>query len=97
MAHLDLEKCSVIRNIIKKYSSLFAKDAFDIGSVKNYEAHITLSEDSYILKKQYRCSYEDLAKIKRQVAELLQQVAELLCHNTIWESSSPFASPEKTR
>lgn len=86
VSHLDSEKRSIIKNFIEKHSSLFAKDAFDIGSVKNYKAHISLSSDSYVSKKPYRCTFDDQTEIERQVAELLR-------HNIIRESSSPFASP----
>lgn len=35
-----------------KYKSVFARDRYDIGTVKNYEAHIDLMVDKY-------CSHTD--------------------------------------
>ncbi len=84
--HLNLEKKSRIQNYIDKYSSIFAKHQFDVGTVTEYEAHIELLENRYVAKKPYRCSYEDQEEIERQVTELLK-------HGMIEQSSSPFASP----
>ena len=86
VAHLDKGKRLAIHNLINKYCSIFAKNKFDVGNVKNYEARIELTENKYINKKPYRCSYDDQQEIDRQISELLK-------HNLIRESSSPFASP----
>lgn len=40
--HLDKTKKKEIYNLIDKYESLFAKNKYDVGTVKNYEAHIEL-------------------------------------------------------
>ena len=42
-----------------KYDRVFAKDKFDIGTVKDYEATIKLTENKYIAKKPYWCSIQD--------------------------------------
>jgi hypothetical protein len=85
-SHLDSEKKQRIHDFIEKYSSVFAKHQFDVGTVNGYEAHIKLIEDRYVAKKPYRCSYEDQEEIEKQVTELLKQ-------GLIEESCSPFASP----
>jgi hypothetical protein len=84
--HLDKEKKKVIFELVDEYDSVFAKNQFDIGTVKDHEACITLTEDRYVAKKPYRCSIEDQEEIEKQVAELLN-------HGIIEESSSPFAAP----
>ena len=65
---------------------MFAKNQFDVGTVKDHEARIELTEERYVAKRPYRCSFEDQAEIERQVAELLK-------HRIIEESCSPFAAP----
>ncbi len=57
IAHLHPEKREAIRSLINKFGSVFAKDSFDVGTVRDYEAHIVLSENRYISRKPYRCSY----------------------------------------
>jgi hypothetical protein len=84
--HLDEEKKKIIYELVDKYGSVFAKHQFDIGTVRDHEACIKLSEDRYIAKKPYRCSIEDQIEIERQVAELLK-------YGLIEESCSPFAAP----
>ncbi|XP_046602694.1 uncharacterized protein LOC107224055 isoform X1 [Neodiprion lecontei] len=75
-----------IDEIIQKNEKIFAKSKFDIGTVKGYEATVKLTENRYISKKPYKCSFQDKAEIENQVEELLN--ADL-----IEESSSPFAAP----
>lgn len=77
---------SDIDQLIRKYSSVFAKDKYDIGTVKGYEAHIDLLVDKYCSKRPYRCSIEDMKEIEHQVSKLLE-------NNLIEESYSPFAAP----
>ena len=72
VSHLNSGKHSIMKNFIEKHSSIFAKDAFDVSLVKDYEAHILLSSDNYVSKKPYRCTFDDQAEIERQVAELLR-------------------------
>ncbi|GBP83793.1 Retrovirus-related Pol polyprotein from transposon 412 [Eumeta japonica] len=84
--HLDLYQSSEIDNLIEKYKQVFAKDKYDIGTVRDYEAHIDLMIDKYCCKRPYRCSPEDRREIEVQVSNLLK-------NNLIEESYSPFAAP----
>jgi hypothetical protein len=84
--HLSREKKNAIYDLVDKYGSVFAKNQYDVGTVKDYEACIELTENRYVAKRPYRCSLEDQKEIERQVAELLK-------HGCIQESCSPFAAP----
>lgn len=84
--HLDLREQAKIENLICQYKNLFAKDKYDIGTVKGYEAHIDLLVDKYCSKRPYRCSIEDKREIEQQISKLLEE-------NLIEESYSPFAAP----
>lgn len=75
-----------MENIIKKNEKIFAKSKFDIGTVKDYEATVKLTENRYISKKPYRCSFQDKLEIEKQVEDLLNA-------GLIEESSSPYAAP----
>lgn len=84
--HLNLQQQSEINELISNHKSLFAKDKYDVGTVKGYEAHIDLITDKYCSKRPYRCTIEDRKEIEQQVSTLLQQ-------KLIEESYSPFAAP----
>lgn len=84
--HLDLCQQSEIDKLIEKYKSVFAKDKYDIGTVRDYEAHIDLMVDKYCYKRPYRCTTEDRKEIESQISKLLSK-------NLIEESYSPFAAP----
>lgn len=71
---------------MEKYSAIFAKDRYDVGTVKDYEAHIDLLIDKYCSKRPYRCNMEERKEIETQIAKLLK-------NNLIEESYSPFAAP----
>lgn len=86
LSHLNSEEKSEINKLIDKYKSSFAKDKYDIGTVKDYEARIDLLVDKYFSKRPYRCSIEDKLEIEEQVRKLLER-------NLIEESYSPFAAP----
>lgn len=73
LSHLNNEQKSDINKLISKYKSSFAKDKYDIGTVKNYEAHIDLLVDTYCHKRPYRCSLEDKLEIEEQVSKLLER------------------------
>ena len=60
-----------MENIIKKNEIIFAKSKFDIGTVKDYEATVKLTENRYIAKKPYRCSFQDKLEIEKQFEDLL--------------------------
>lgn len=84
--HLSDKQKSEINYITEKYKSVFAKDKYDIGTVREYEARIDLIIDKFCSKRPYRCSVEDKAEIELQVAKLLEK-------KLIEESYSPFAAP----
>ena len=84
--HLDNAQKIKIEKLVEEYKTVFAKDKYDIGTVRDYEARIELIVDKYCSKRPYRCSIEDKKEIEAQVAELLKK-------NMIEESYSPFAAP----
>jgi len=57
--HLDSYQQLEIDKLIDKYKSVFAKDKYDVGTVKHYEAHIDLMVEKYCSKRPYRCTEED--------------------------------------
>ena len=84
--YLDQTKREKIVDIIRRYEKVFATDKFDLGTVAEHEARIKLSEDRYVAKKPYRCTFPDQKEIDSQITRLLER-------GLIEESSSPFASP----
>ena len=84
--HLSLPQQLEIEKLIDKHRSVFAKDKYDVGTVKIYEAHIDLMVDKYCYKRPYRCTIEDRKEIENQIAKLLER-------NLIEESYSPFGAP----
>ncbi|CAB3232420.1 unnamed protein product [Arctia plantaginis] len=84
--HLDFCKQTEIDKLIKKYKTVFAKDKYDVGKVRDYEAHIDLMVDKYCCKRSYRCTADDRKEIENQISKLLK-------NNLIEESYSPFAAP----
>ncbi|CAB3223065.1 unnamed protein product [Arctia plantaginis] len=84
--HLDNEKKIEMDKIIKEYKTIFAKDKYDIGTVRDYEAHIELLVNKYCSKRPYRCTIKDKLEIEEQISMLLK-------NNLIEESYSPFAAP----
>lgn len=84
--HLNFQQKNEIDILIEKYKTVFAKDKYDIGTVKEYEARIDLMVDKYCSKRPYRCTIEDKKEIEEQISKLLQK-------NLIEESYSPFAAP----
>lgn len=84
--HLDDYKKRKIYDIMNNYKSIFAKDKYDVGEVKNYEAFIDLQIDKYCYKRPYRCTIEDRKEIEEQISQLLK-------HGLIEDSYSPFAAP----
>lgn len=86
IGRLDSQQKGEINGLIEKYKTVFARDKYDIGKVKEYEAHIDLLVDRYCSKRPYKCTIEDGKEIERQIAKLLEK-------NLIEESYSPFAAP----
>lgn len=86
VSHLETAEKAEIENLIDKYKTIFSKDKYDIGTVKDYEARIDLLIDTYCNKRPYRCTLEDKKEIEQQISKLLKT-------NLIEESYSPFAAP----
>lgn len=51
--HLEYEEKNEIDKLIEKYRTIFAKDKYDIRTVRNYEAHIDLLVEKYPSKRPY--------------------------------------------
>lgn len=49
--YLEDDQRSKINALLDDYEHIFAKNKFDVGQVKNYEAFIDLQVDKYCLKK----------------------------------------------
>lgn len=84
--HLDFQQQTEINKLIEKYNTVFAKDKYDVGTVRDYEAHIDLMLDKYCSKRPYRCTVDDRKEIENQISKLLKK-------KLIEESYSPFAAP----
>lgn len=84
--HLQLDQRNQVLTLLDDYNTIFAKNKYDVGKVKSYEAFIDLQVEEYCNKRPYRCSIEDRIEIENQVAELLK-------HGLIEESYGPFAAP----
>lgn len=84
--HLHPDQRNQVLTVLNDYNTNFAKNKYDVGKVKNYEAFIDLQVEEYCNKRPYRCSIEDRIEIEKQVAELLK-------HGLIEESYGPFAAP----
>lgn len=84
--HLDLSKQTEIDKLIEKYKPVFAKDQYNVGTVRGYEAHIDLTVDKYCCKRPYRCITDDRKEIENQISKLLKK-------KLIEESYNPFAAP----
>lgn len=72
--HLNFQQKNEIDILIEKYKTVFAKDKYDIGTVKEYEARIDLMMDKYCSKRPYRCTIEDKKEIEEQISTLLQKI-----------------------
>jgi len=86
LEHLDKMKKKEIERLINKHKSVFAKDKYDVGTVKDYEARIDLLVDKYSSRRPYKCNIDDKKEIEKQIAKLLEK-------KLIEESYSPFAAP----
>lgn len=84
--HLKDHERIEINKLIERYETVFAKNKYDVGKVKGYEARIDLMVDKYCSKRPYRCSLEDKKEIEEQIVKLLDT-------GLIEESYSPFAAP----
>ncbi|GBP78401.1 hypothetical protein EVAR_58191_1 [Eumeta japonica] len=84
--YLEHDQKIKISALLNDYKHIFAKDKYDIGQVKNYEAFIDLQVEKYCSKRPYRCSLDDKKEIEKQIEQLLK-------NELIEESYSPFAAP----
>lgn len=84
--YLNNDERKQINILLDSYKETFAKNKYDTGKVKSYEACIDLQVEKYCYKRPYRCSVQDKIEIENQISELLK-------HELIEESYSPFAAP----
>ncbi|CAG9832330.1 unnamed protein product [Diabrotica balteata] len=63
----DLNQQLEIEQLINKYKSEFAKDKYDVGTIRESKAHIDLIVDKYCSKRPYRCTIEDRKEIESQI------------------------------
>lgn len=84
--YLNTDQKEQINILLDSYSEIFAKNKYDTGKVKKYEACIDLQVEKYCSKRPYRCSIQDKIEIENQISQLLK-------HELIEESYSPFAAP----
>lgn len=82
----DFDTTPEVKKLLEKFSNIFAKDKFDVGSYKNFEATVKLTENKYISKKPYKCALQDQLEIESQIKKLLTA-------GLVEESNSPNASP----
>ena len=76
----------ILRQILSNNNQVFASSKFDVGLLKDCEAHVSLLENRFIARKPYKCSFEDREEIERQIDELEKA-------GLIEESSSPYSAP----
>lgn len=84
--YLNDKQKEKIGTLLNDYKHMFAKDKYDVGQVKNYEAFIDLQMEKYCSKRPYRCSLDDKEEIEKQITQLLK-------HGLIEESYGPYAAP----
>lgn len=73
LEHLDKMKKKEIEKPIDEHKSVFAKDKYDVGTVKDYEARIDLLVDRYCSRRLYKCNIDDKKEIEKQIAKLLEK------------------------
>jgi len=56
-----VSKRKVIYDLVDRFGDVFAKDWYDVGTVKesDYKACIELTEHKYVAKRPYHCSIKD--------------------------------------
>ena len=65
--HLNEYEKRQIDELIEKHNTVFAKDKYDTGTIKDYEARIDLIVDKYCSKRPYRCTEEDRKEIETKI------------------------------
>ena len=83
---MDQYQKSPYAELLHQFKLLFAANQFDFGRTHIVQHTIPLMDDTPVKQRAYRCP------IKLQ-EELDQQITELLEHNIIEPSSSPWAAP----
>ncbi|UYV82733.1 hypothetical protein LAZ67_22000691 [Cordylochernes scorpioides] len=72
--------------LLHNYQHIFSENKFDVPTLNIPPVEINTISDKIIILRPYRVPYCDLKEIQNQVAEMLK-------HNIIEKSYSPFASP----
>ena len=83
---LDINQTNILDNILNKYSNIFSKDKYDIGSINTEFCRIELTNNIPISLRSYRCSQSDQKIIDEQIQKLLEK-------DLIQKSYSPYSFP----
>ena len=83
---LDDSQKQKLKDLITKYHSIFSKNKYDIGQIKDYEAEIIVNDEKPIAQ-----AYRPIPYYRRE--ELQNILNELLKAQIISESSSDYCSP----
>ncbi len=83
---LNREEQTQLESLISKYSDVFSTDDYDYGRTDLVKHTIRTGEVNPVRQRAYRTSPHIRAEIERQVQQLLS-------HDVIEESCSPWASP----
>lgn len=75
-----------IQKLIHRHRQLFAQDKYDVGRTRLEECKIRLKRNEVIALRPYRCNQKDQKEIEEQIRNLLK-------HDLIKESHSPFSAP----
>ena len=75
-----------VRELVDKFSHLFASDSTDLGRIDIEKHKIVLTDDQPVAQRPYRQSIRDAEETDRQVKDLLAK-------GLIRESTSPYAAP----
>jgi hypothetical protein len=91
-SNLKLNECLndkqyiILKNILTKYSTVFSRDKFDLGSINIEQCKIELTNNVPINLRPYRCSQSDQKIIDEQIKFLLEK-------KLIRKSVSPYSFP----
>lgn len=83
---IDHLTSDLIESLLTEFSDIFSKHKYDIGEIQIEEAQINLESDIPISSRPYRCSEHDQKIIDEQIKQLLK-------HNIIRYSNSPYSAP----
>lgn len=82
----EMDQTTELASLIRSFKHIFSKDKFDIGRIRMDPAKVILTSETPISLRPYRASQKDNAEIKQQIDELLK-------HDIIKPSYSPYSSP----